>query len=117
MASKKSVNLVPLFIALAATVAVVFYIVRRNSDSSLASAAAWVGQQLEGFDTKASTGTNCPKNWKFFNNEKGTSFCCGAEVNPYGASCSDPAKLCAFEPNVADPRGGARGALPLCKPN
>lgn len=114
MAIKKAFDYTPLLI-IAAITAVIYYIVRRNDDSGFTKAVAWIGKVLEGFDTQASTGIKCPSNWKFFNNEKGTSFCCGATVNPYGASCSDPAKMCAFEPNVPDPRGGTRPAVPLCK--
>jgi hypothetical protein len=113
--AKKSVSLIPLFISIIAVIAIVYYIVRRNGDLPVTNAVAWVGQSLEGFDTKATTASNCPKGWKFFNDSKGTSFCCGAKVNPYGATCSDPAKLCAMEPNIKDPRGGSRAALPICK--
>ena len=96
---------------------VVTYIARREGDSWLANGAAWFGKAVEGFAVTASAGVgiNCPKGWKFFNDPRGGSFCCGATVNPYGASCSDPAEMCAFEPGVPDPRGGNRPPVPTCK--
>lgn len=114
MAYKKGLNYVPILMILA-VIGVIYYIVNRNENSGFTNAVAWMGKALEGFDTRVSTGIKCPNGWKFFNNDKGTSFCCGATVNPYGATCSDPAKMCAFEPNVPDPRGGSRPAVPLCK--
>ena len=113
-AFKKGVGFV-LVLMILAIIGVIYYIVRREQDSGFTKGVAWLGRQLEGFDSLASTGIKCPQGWKFFNNEKGTSFCCGATVNPYGATCSDPAKMCAFEPNVPDPRGGGRPAVPVCK--
>jgi hypothetical protein len=112
--SKNGVGFAP-FLMILALAGVIYYIVRREKDAGFTQAVAWFGQQLEGFDTRASTAIKCPNNWKFFNDSRGASFCCGATVNPYGATCSDPAKMCAFEPNVADPRGGARPAVPICK--
>ena len=104
---KKIVSLLPLFFAVVAIVLVVVNIVRRDENSLLARAVGWVGERVEGFDSKATTATACPKGMRPFNNEKGASFCCGATVNPYGATCSDPKKTCALEPNTE---------APLCKP-
>ena len=114
MASKKT-NYLFFFFATGLVIAVVYLIVRRESDSSLAVAAAWIGGLAEGFDTRATTAIKCPRDMKFFVNARGVSFCCGGIVNPYGATCSDPSKLCAFEPNVVDPRGSAHGFVPVCR--
>jgi hypothetical protein len=93
----------------------IYYIVKRESDSFLATAAAWIGSKLEGFDASPPPAIRCPENWKFFANSGGAGFCCGAEVNPYGGSCSDPEKLCALAPNMPDPRGPSFGFLRLCQ--
>jgi hypothetical protein len=95
MASKKSVPLGTLFFAIGLVLAVVVYIVRRDQDSGFARLVAAFGEMVEGFDAPS---PSCPRGMKFFNDRKGASFCCGAEVNPIGATCSDPKKTCALEP-------------------
>jgi hypothetical protein len=112
MASKKSASAIPLFLVTGLILLVVYSIVRRDGDSYFARSARLIGQMMEGFTTRTSIGAMCPKGWKFFNNDKGASFCCGANVNPYGATCSDPKKTCALEPNLKNDKGAA---VPLCK--
>lgn len=109
-------NYLSFSLAILAILGVIYHIVRRETNSSIASFFSWIGNNIEGFDGKATTAIVCPKGMKFFVNERGVSFCCGGAVNPYGASCSDPAKLCAFEPNVPDPRGHQFGFVSVCKP-
>ena len=104
---KKIGSLLPLFFAVLAVILVVVHIVRRDENSWLTRAVSWIGERVEGFDAQVTTGTTCPKGMRPFNNEKGASFCCGATVNPYGATCSDPKKTCALEPNTE---------FPMCKP-
>ncbi len=94
---------------------VVYYIARRESDSSIISLVSFVNQIGEGFDSPASTAIKCKSGWTFFANAKGQSFCCGGSVNPYGAVCETPEKLCSWAPRVPDPRGPAYGMLPICK--
>lgn len=113
--ARKQIDFIPLVIAVITIIAIVMYIVRRNENSGLASAVRWVSDRLEGFAVSPTTAIRCPQGWKFFNNSAGGSFCCGGEVNPYNGTCSDASKMCAFEPNVKDPRGPTFGALPLCK--
>ena len=103
----KKIGMLPLFFGVLAVVLVVVHIVRRDENSWVARAVGWIGERVEGFDARVRTATACPAGMRPFNNEKGASFCCGATVNPYGATCSDPKKTCALEPN-AD--------APLCKP-
>ena len=113
MATKKSVDLLPLLFVVISIMFAVYVIVMRESDSSFVNMISWFGKYVEGFSTaNAGIGIKCPQNMKFFNDARGGSFCCGATVNPYGATCSDPTKVCAFVPNVASPSGGV---FPLCK--
>lgn len=104
---KKTGSLLPLFFAVLAVVLVVVNIVRRDTDSWFTRAVGWISERTEGFDAPVKTATACPTGMRPFNNEKGASFCCGATVNPYGATCSDPKKTCALEPHAE---------VPLCKP-
>jgi len=106
MRGKQNGSWVALFIAVSTILLVVYNIVKRDNNSWLATGIGWISEKVEGFDSPAKTSTSCPKGMRPFNNEKGASFCCGATVNPYSASCSDPAKTCALEPH-AD--------APLCK--
>jgi hypothetical protein len=103
------------FFALTAVMAVVYYIATRESDSAFAGLAKWIGSQAEGFDAPPPPSVRCPSDKKFFVSAGGKGFCCGAEVNPYGATCSDPAKVCAMERGLPDPRGPSFGFVPLCK--
>ena len=82
--AKKIGNLIPLFLAVLAVVLVVVNIVRRDENSMVARAVAWIGGRTEGFLT-------CPTGKTAFTDEKGNSFCCGAPL-----TCSDPSKVCAL---------------------
>ena len=113
MAAKKTYSLY-FFFAIVAVLAVIYSIIRRESNSSLVDAIGWISKKVEGFDTAATTAIKCPSGMKFFVNARGVSFCCGGSVNPYGATCSDPAKLCALAPNIQDPRGSAYGFVRVC---
>ena len=114
MAAKKTQSLY-FFFAILAILSVIYSIVRRETDSSLVDAIGWISKKVEGFDTAATTAIKCPSGMKFFVDARGISFCCGGTVNPYGATCSDPAKLCALVPNVPDHRGPAHGFVPVCR--
>jgi hypothetical protein len=107
MRGKKIDNWVPFFLAIGAVFLVVYNIVRRDNNSWLTQGIGWVSEKVEGFDIPPRTSTTCPQGMRPFNNEKGASFCCGATVNPYGATCSDPKKTCALEPTEG---------VTLCKP-
>ena len=112
MVSKKN-NHYLIFFAVFLVILVVYYITQRQSNSSLADALGWISKAVEGFDNTGTTAIKCPGTMKFFVDARGTSFCCGGTVNPYGATCSDPAKLCAFEPNIRNAAG--TGFVPICK--
>lgn len=113
MAAKKTYELY-LFFAITLIFGMVYYIVKRESNSSFADLANWIGSKTEGFAIRVSPTVRCPKNMKYFANSGGASFCCGGVVNPYGATCSDPTKLCALAPNTPDPRGKPFGSVKLC---
>lgn len=114
MAAKKTHSYF-LFFAITAILATIYYITRRESDSALVGLVGWIGSKTEGFDAPPPPSIRCPKKMTFFANSGGKGFCCGAIVNPYGATCSDPAKTCALERGIPDPRGPAFGFVPLCK--
>ncbi len=114
MATKKTHGYF-LFFAIIVILSLIYYIIMRESDSFLAILASWIGAKTEGFDAPAPPSIRCPKAMKFFANSGGKGFCCGATVNPYGATCSDPAKTCALERGIPDPRGPKFGFVPLCK--
>jgi hypothetical protein len=107
MRGKKIDTWVPLFLAIGAVFLVVYNIVRRDNNSWLAQGVGWISEKVEGFDSPAKAAKKCPQGMQPFNTEKGANFCCGATVNPYGATCSDPARTCALEPTEG---------VTLCKP-
>lgn len=112
MASKKN-NPYLIFFAVILVLGITYHIVQRQNDSGLADMIGWIGKAVEGFDNTGTTAIKCPGTMKFFVDARGTSFCCGGTVNPYGATCSDPAKLCALEPNIRNSTG--TGFIPICK--
>lgn len=104
----------PILLALLVLV-VVLYIVLRPDSSSITSATKWLSSHIEGFAVALGDTPKCPNGFKFFNDKKGESFCCGGSVNPYTHACeaTEPSKLCAFKPEMKDPRNPAV-ELPLC---
>lgn len=94
---------------------VVLYIVLRPDSSSITSATKWLSSHIEGFAVALGDTPKCPSGFKFFNDKKGESFCCGGKVNPYTHACeaTEASKLCAFKPEMKDPRNPAV-QLPLC---
>jgi hypothetical protein len=72
-------------------------------------------KKIEGFQAPILTTPQCPAEYKFFNDKLGESFCCKGQVNPYTHTCmsNTVSDLCAFKPNVKDPRDATR-ILPLC---
>lgn len=114
MAYKKGINLhLPIVFAIA-VVLLVIYIVSRTESSPIAKAMQWISTQVEGFEDPVLDTPICPLGFKFFNDSKGESFCCGGQINPYSHTCLSKAKdtLCAFKPDVPNPNGS--GTLPLC---
>jgi hypothetical protein len=113
--AKKPDMFTPALIAVVIFV-VVFYMLRRNEASPFAKALGWVANQMEGFaNAPVTTATKCPTGYRFFNDAEGRSLCCDGEINYYSHTCKPRSVrgMCAFEPNVPDPRGGGR-KLPLC---
>jgi hypothetical protein len=104
----------PILLA-ALVLAVVLYIVLRPDSSSITSATKWLSSHIEGFAVALGDTPKCPTGFKFFNDKRGESFCCGGTVNPYTHTCeaTEPAKLCAFKPEMKDPRNPST-ELPLC---
>lgn len=104
----------PILLA-ALVLGVVLYIVLRPDSSSLTTATKWLSSQIEGFAVALGDTPKCPNGFKFFNDKKGESFCCGGKVNPYTHTCeaTGAAQLCAFKPEMKDPRKPS-SELPLC---
>lgn len=116
MRGKKEQLLVPGITALLLFL-ILYFILKRNDSSPLSKAIAWFSDKLEGFvSVTPSTAIKCPSGYKFFNDKSGASFCCAGKVNPYTHTCEAPAPggLCAFQPNVQDPRGVGLPVVPLC---
>jgi hypothetical protein len=113
MASKKTAFLhLPILIAIA-VVLLVIYIVSR-AESPIAKIMSWISTQVEGFADPVLDTPKCPVGFKFFNDSKGESFCCGGAINRYSHTCLAKGNdaLCAFKPGVPNPNGS--GTVPLC---
>jgi hypothetical protein len=93
---------------------VVFYIARRDDTSPFAKAASWVYKTTEGFNAAAPTNViQCPTGYSFFNDAAGGSFCCKANIQNKQCAGKSVNDLCAFAPNVKDPRNSTR-TVKLC---
>jgi hypothetical protein len=105
MKVKTEILQLPVFVAIV-IVLLVIYIVS-CTESPITKASQWLSMQIEGFGMPVLTTPKCPIGYKFFNDEKGESFCCGGEVNPYSHTCLAKGKnmICAFKPTKS---------LPLC---
>lgn len=111
---KKSIFLhLPILTAIA-VVLLVIYIVSRTESSPIAHFMQWISTHVEGFSSPVLDTPKCPIGYKFFNDAKGDSFCCGGQINPYSHTCLAKGidSICAFKPNVPNPNGS--GTLPLC---
>ncbi len=107
MAIKKGFILhLPILVAIAILLLVI-YIVSRTESSPVAKATQWVSAQIEGFGMPILSTPKCPTGYKFFNDEKGESFCCAGEINPYSHKCLAKGKnaVCSFKPT---------NNMPLC---
>lgn len=115
MPSKQRLLYLPI-LAVAAILFVVIYIIARKDSSSLTMGIQWISQQIEGFAIPITNTPKCPANFRFFNDARGESFCCGGTVNPYSHTCTAKGAntLCAFRRNMKDPRGANLPSLPLC---
>ena len=93
---------------------IVLYIIATPGISPIVKFAQWISSHTEGFAAPVET-PKCPYGYKFFNDERGDSFCCNGSINPYSHICSTstPDGICAFRPNTADPRNPKR-VLTLC---
>ena len=104
------------FLFIFAILGVVLTIVLRDDKSFISKFAQMISRNIEGFATQpVMDSPRCPINYKFFNDRRGDSFCCRGSVNPYTHTCevADEQALCAFRPNMPDPRNKHR-ILPVC---
>ena len=95
----------------------IFYILRYSDRSPVGAFVQWISGKVEGFDSAPIDIPMCPKDYKFFNDEKGESLCCAGKVDPYKHVCESKESddLCAFVPGIDDPRDITKKAkLPLC---
>lgn len=116
MARKLAFNVLPVIIAIA-VVLLVLYLVSRPDSSPFAKAVQWFSSHIEGFSAPISDTPKCPGGFRFFNDNYGESFCCKGKVNPYTHRCEakpDSNNLCAFKDGVPDPRKRDGTILPTC---
>ena len=118
MARKLAFNVLPVIIAIA-IVLLVLYLVTRPDSSPFAKAVQWVSGHIEGFNAPILDTPKCPGGFRFFNDNYGESFCCNGKVNPYTHRCEakfivGTPNLCAFKEDVPDPRNSGKSILPSC---
>jgi hypothetical protein len=104
------------FLFVFAILGIVLAIVLRDDKSLISKFAQMISQNIEGFASQpVLESPRCPVNFNFFNDRRGDSFCCRGAINPYTHTCeaADEQALCAFRPNMPDPRNRHR-TLPLC---
>jgi hypothetical protein len=114
MIPQKAIKYMPIFIVIVLLL-VIIYIVKQTDTSPVAKVVQWLSTRIEGFAPSPLNPPKCPDGFTFFNDKSGDSFCCGGSVNPYSHTClaKNRDKLCAFKPNMKDPRNSAV-VLPLC---
>lgn len=114
----KRVNMFLPYIFTIIVICVIIIIIRNQNWSPISSTVHWVSESLEGFGVAPTTALQCPANYRFFNDAAGGSFCCRGKVNPFTHTCEAAqggrTNMCAFRPNVPDPRGPGLPTLPLC---
>jgi hypothetical protein len=104
------------FLFIFAIIGIVLMIVLRDDKSFVSKIAQMISRNIEGFaPTPVLENPQCPANYKFFTDRRGDSFCCAGSINRYTHRCEvgDAQGLCAFRPNMQDPRNRHR-ILPLC---
>lgn len=104
------------FLFIFAIIGIVLMIVLRDDKSFVSKIAQMISKNIEGFaPTPVLENPQCPANYKFFTDRRGDSFCCAGSINRYTHRCEagDDQGLCAFRPNMQDPRNRHR-MLPLC---
>ena len=105
------------FLFVFAILGIVLAIVLRDDKSLISKFAQMISRNIEGFAAQpVLESPRCPAGgYNFFTDRRGDSFCCRGSMNPYTHTCdaSDEQALCAFRPNMPDPRNRHR-ILPLC---
>ena len=105
------------FLFVFAILGIVLVIVLRDDKSLISKFVQMLSRNIEGFAAQpVLENPRCPSGgYKFFSDKIGDSFCCRGPINPYTHTCttSDEMGLCAFRPNIIDPRNRHR-ILPLC---
>jgi hypothetical protein len=105
------------FLFVFAILGIVLAIVLRDDKSLISKFAQMISRNIEGFAAQpVLESPRCPSGgYNFFTDRRGDSFCCRGSMNPYTHTCdaSDEQALCAFRPNMPDPRNRHR-ILPLC---
>ena len=86
MARKLAFNVLPVIIAIA-VVLLVLYLVTRPDSSPFAKGVQWLSSHIEGFSSPIMSTPTCPGGFRFFNDNYGESFCCKGKVNPYTHRC------------------------------
>lgn len=91
---------------------VVVLIVSRSESSSFVHLIQWISSNIEGFAVAGldSDIPRCPKNYSFFNDARGDSFCCQGSPDVVKHTCSS--SFCSMSPNKKDPRTSK--PVPLC---
>jgi len=104
------------FLFVFAILGIVLVIVLRDDKSMISKFVQMISRNIEGFASPILDSPQCPPGgFNFFTDMRGDSFCCAGRINPYTHRCDAAGEqaLCAFRPNMPDPRNRHR-TLPLC---